>query len=451
LDLLIRLTEYGKLHTQNLLSGDELDKLVMFKFTSQILFDEEDKFFLLFYLIDSGYANIEMVNELLKIEIDINEWYNGRTLLDSIAYQLTKVGRETDFPLLTPEKYVIDPEKQDRLIDVALYLIYNKADINSGSHTRGFLTTLFSIMPSEQSPYLYKKLLSDQKVISQLDLQEVDLWGRNLAHLFCKDLLEIFYSFPYAQAAKVQVNNILISIISSKNSDLLGTAKDKEGNTSWHYLASSITANYINTKTDSSLEKIKPLLNLSSQNKYGDTPLHTSFTMLGDLAAFYEFVLTDIYSPSQWLKSPRLGLKIKNNQKQTVLDMIIHTKNKLAASVINVYMAVVNYKIDLDDSSTFETIRSKVDTYLKSIPQVPADELGRTIYLGERYGSTKYDSSSSSSSLSSSSTSSMSSSSSYYVTQLDSEIIERGRTDTVYDWHTTSPLTGESNDFTLHG
>lgn len=99
-------------------------------------------------------------------------------------------------------------------------------------------------------------------------------------------------------------------------------------------------------------------------------------------------------------------------------------------------MAVVNYKIDLDDSSTFETIRSKVDTYLKSIPQVPADELGRTIYLGERYGSTKYDSSSSSS---------------YYVIQLDSEIIERGRTDTVYDWHTTSPLTGESDDFTLHG
>ena len=447
LDLLIRLTEYGKLHTQNLLSGDELDKLVMFKFTSQILFDEEDKFFLLFYLIDSGYANIEMVNELLKIEIDINEWYNGRTLLDSIAYQLTKVGRETDFPLLTPEKYVIDSEKQDRLIDVALYLIYNKADINSGSHTRGFLTTLFSIMPSEQSPYLYKKLLSDQKVISQLDLQEVDLWGRNLAHLFCKDLLEIFYSFPYAQAAKVQVNNILISIISSKNSDLLGTAKDKEGNTSWHYLASSITANYINTKTDSSLEKIKPLLNLSSQNKYGDTPLHTSFTMLGDLAAFYEFVLTDIYSPSQWLKSPRLGLKIKNNQKQTVLDMIIHTNNKLAASVINTYMAVVNYKIDLDDDCTFETIRSKVDTYLKGIPQVPADELERTIYLGQKYGSTKYDSSSSSSSLSPSSASSMSSS---FSSSFPSSLTIGLDMETEHDWHPKTPL-GGSSDFTLHG
>lgn len=455
LDLLIRLTEYGKLHTQNLLSSDGLDKLVMFKFTTQILFDEKDKFFLLFYLIDSGYANIKMVNELLKIEIDINEWYNGRSLLDSIAYQLTKVGRETDFSLLAPKKYEINPEKQDQLIDVALYLIHNKADINSGSHTRGFLTTLFSIVPSEQGPYLYKKLLSDQEVISQLDLQEVDLWERNLAHLFCKDLLEIFYSFPDTQKAKVQVNNILISIISSKNSHLFSTAKDKEGNTSWHYLASSITANYINTKTDSFLEKIKPLINLSSQNKYGDTPLHTSFTILGDPAAFYKFVL-DIYSPAQWLKSPRLDLKIKNNQKQSVLDLIVKSKSNFIASVINTYMAVVNYKINLDDGSTFETIRSKVDTYLKGIPQIPADEIERTLYLGKKYDSTKYDSSPSSSSLSSSSTSSMSSSflsssSFYHVIQVDSEITERGRTDTEYGWHSMPPLIGESEGFTLHG
>lgn len=447
LDLLIRLTEYGKLHKQNLLSSDGLDKLVMFKFTTQILFDKDNKFFLLFYLIDSGYANIEMVNELLKIEIDINEWYNGRTLLDSIAYQLTKVSKETDFPLLVPKKYVIDPEKQDQLIDVALYLIYNKADINSGSHTRGFLTTLFSIIPSEQSPYLYKKLLSDQEVISQLDLQEVDLWGRNLAHLFCEDLLEIFCSFPDAQVAKVQVNNILIRIISSKNSDLLGTAKDKEGNTSWHYLASSITANYINTKTDSSLEKIKPVFNLSSQNKYNDNPLHSSFTRHGDPAAFYEFVLTDIYSPAHWLKSPRLGLKIKNRENQTVLDMIINAKNKLAASVINTYMAVVNYKIDLDDDCTFETIRSKVDTYLKGIPQVPADELERTIYLGQKYGSTKYDSSSSSSSLSPSSTSSMSSS---FSSSFPSSLTIGLDMETEHDWHPKTP-SGESSDFTLHG
>lgn len=279
-----------------------------------------------------------------------------------------------------------------------------------------------------------------------MDLEEIDLWGRNLAHLFCKDLSEIFYSFTHPIEAKINIYNMLIKIIESKNAHCQLNTPDKEGNSPWHYLASSITADYAKLKTDCSFSQFKNKVNLSINNIYGDTPLHTAFTMLGDPAAFYEFVLTDIYSPAEWLKSPRLGLKIKNNQKQTVLDMIIHTKNKLAASVINVYMAVVNYKIDLDDSSTFETIRSKVDTYLKSIPQVPADELGRTIYLGERYGSTKYDSSSSSSS-----TSSMSSSSSYYVIQLDSEIIERGRTDTVYDWHTTSPLTGESDDFTLHG
>ena len=449
LDLLIRLTEYGKVHTQNLLSSDGLDKLVMFKFTTQILFNDDDKFFLLFYLIDSGYANLEMVNELLKIEIDINASHNGRTLLDSIAYQLTKVGRETDFSE-RPKKYVIDPEKQDQLIDVALYLIHNKADINSGSHTRGFLTTLFSIIPSEQSPYLYKKLLSDQEIISQLDLQEVDFRERNIAHLFCRDLLEIFYSFPDAQVAKKQIGGILTKIISSKNSQHFNN-QDREGNTPWHYLASSITADYVKLKTDGSFSQFTRGFNLSIKNIYGDTPLHIAFTQKAHPAAFYEFVLTDIYSPSQWLESPRLGLKIKNNQKQTVLDLIVKSKSNFIASVINTYMAVVNYKINLDDGSTFETIRSKVDTYLKGIPQVPADEIEQTIYLAKSYDSTQYVSSSSSSSLSSSSTSSMSSSSSYYVTQLDSEIIERGRTDTVYDWHTTSPLTGESDDFTLHG
>ena len=102
--------------------------------------------------------------------------------------------------------------------------------------------------------------------------------------------------------------------------------------------------------------------------------------------------------------------KIKNKQEQTVLDMVINTKNKLAASIINTYMAVVNYKIDLDDDCTFETARSKVNKFLSSKSEVPHNELERIMYLGERYDSTKYDSSSSSSSLSSSSSSSMSSS-----------------------------------------
>ena len=455
LDLLIRLAEYGKINIKHLLSVEGLNKLVDFTFTNQVVVQDGNKFFLLFYLIDSGYANIEMVNKLLKTKININESYNGRTLLDSIAYQLTKVGREIDFPLLVPKKYNIDPQKQDQLIDVALHLIHKGADINSdGGNTRGFLTTLFSIIPNEQSPYLYKKLLSDQEIISQLDLIEVDAYQRNIAHLFCRDLLEIFYSFPDKQVARKQVDDILTKIISSKNSEHLNN-QDKEGNTPWHYLASSITADYLTIKTDFSLEKIKITFNLNKQNRYGDTPLHAAFTMLGDPAAFYEFVLTDIYSPAEWLKCPRLGLKIKNNQHQTVLAMIIHTNSKLAASAINTYMAVVNYKIDLDDGCTFETIRSKVDTFLKGIPQIPADEIGRTKYLGEKYDSTRCDSHSSCSSVSSSPSSSMPHSfppsfSYYLLIQGDSGITDRGRTDTEYDCYSKSSLMGDNSDFTLH-
>lgn len=237
LDLLIRLAEYGKINIKNLLSAEGLDNLVDFTFTNQIVVKDDNKFFLLFYLIDSGYANIEMVNKFLKKEIDINESHNCRTLLDSIAFQLTKVGRETDFPLLIPKKYNIDPKKQAQLIDVALHLIHNEADINSdGGNTRGFLTNLFSIIPNEQSPYLYKKLLSDQEIISQLDLQEVDFRKRNIANLFCRDLLEIFYSFPDAQVAKKQIGDILTKIISSKNSQHFNN-QDREGNTPWHYFA----------------------------------------------------------------------------------------------------------------------------------------------------------------------------------------------------------------------
>jgi len=454
LDLLIRLTKYGNLNTQNLLHVNGLDKLVMFEFINPILVDDNDKFFLLFYLIDSGYGNIEMVNKLSKIKIDINASHNGRTLLDSIAYQLTKVGRPTDFSLV-PKKYTINPEKQDQLLDIALNLIHNGANINSDSgHTRGFLTTLFSIIPREQSPYLYKKLLSNKEISSRLDLLEVDIFQRNLAHLFCKDVLEIFYSFTNPQVAKTQVGSILTKIISSKNSHHLNK-QDKEGNTPWHYLASSISSDFVNINTDFSLEKIKKVCDLSIQNRYGDTPLHTAFTEPGNPAAFYEFVLTDICPPTQWLKSPKLGLKIKNNQKQTVLAMIIHTNSKLAASAINTYMAVVNYKIDLDDGCTFETIRSKVDTFLKGIPQIPADEIGRTKYLGEKYDSTRCDSHSSCSSVSSSPSSSMPHSfppsfSYYLLIQGDSGITDRGRTDTEYDCYSKSSLMGDNSDFTLH-
>ena len=171
--------------------------------------------------------------------------------------------------------------------------------------------------------------------------------------------------------------------------------------------------------------------------------------------------------------------------------MIIHTKNKLAASIINVYMAVVNYKIDLDDDYTFENIHSKVNSFLKSIGKVTIDEIEQTIYLAKSYDSTQYVSSSSSSSstpsshlsvrfggiksngeiislggsdtstlasssLSSSSSSSISHSFSssfpshpYLPIGLDMGIAERELSD-AHDGHTIPPLMGESDDFTLH-
>lgn len=473
LNLVISLSEYGEFSPEKLLTKESIYKIITLNqdkivkgikeidYTSQYWkhkggphFNYGTKAPIIFNLIDLGCINIEIMDELLKIGIDPNNTYKGRTLLDSIAYQLTKVVREPDFYNLPRcQKYIVDPEKQDQLIDVALHLIQNNADINSSRHKNGFLTTLFSLIPSGQNPYLYKKLLSHQKVISNLDLQEVDLWGRNLAHLFCKDLLEIFYSFPDAEAAKVQVNNILTSIISSKKSDHFNK-QDKEGNTPWHYLASSITADYVKPKTDCPFSKFKDRIDLSTQNIYCDTPLHTAFTMLGDPAAFYEFVLTDIYPPTQWLKCPKLGLKIKNKQEQTVLDMVISTKNKLAASIINTYMAVINYKIDLDDDCTFETARSKVDTFLKAVQDVPPYEIERTKYLGEKYDSTRYDSNSSGSSLSSSSSSSMphlfsSSSTSHLAIELNMEKIETEVSGLKHDWSPPGTPLGDCTDLTF--
>jgi hypothetical protein len=144
------------------------------------------------------------------------------------------VGRKTDF-LPISRKYAVDPEKQDQLIDTALYLIQKKADINSISHKTGFLSLLFSIIPIEQNPYIYKKLLSDKEVISQLDLQEVDPWGRNLAHLFCKDIGEVFCSSTDPESAKIEICTILTTIIASKNTCHLNN-QDRLGNTPWHYL-----------------------------------------------------------------------------------------------------------------------------------------------------------------------------------------------------------------------
>ena len=167
-----------------------------------MVFDYSTKTSILFELVGLGCVTREIIDKFLAEKVDINAEHNRETLLGLITYQLTKVGRETDFSPI-PRKYAVDPEKQDQLIDTALYLIQKKADINSQSHKTGFLPILFSIIPIEQSPYIYKKLLSDKEVISQLNLQEVDPWGRNLAHLFCKDIGEFFHSSTDPEAAKI--------------------------------------------------------------------------------------------------------------------------------------------------------------------------------------------------------------------------------------------------------
>jgi hypothetical protein len=513
LNLLINLSKYAKFCPEKLLTQKNLNKIITLNQDSIIeainkindtepygghmrlsdlsmVFDRNTKTSVLFELVGLGCITKEIINKFLAEKVDINAEHNRETLLSLITYQLTKVGRKTDF-LPIPRKYTVDPEKQDQLIDIALYLIQKKANINSESHKTGFLPILFSIIPIEQSPYIYKKLLSDKEVISQLNLQEVDPLGRNLAHLFCKDIGEFFHSSTDPEAAKIEICTILTRIIASKNTYHLNN-QDRLGNTPWHYLASSITTEYVNIKTDHSFSQLKNQIGLNITNRDGDTPLHTAFNQKADPAAFYKFVLTDIYPPTQWLKCPRLGLKIKNNQKQTVLDMIIHTKNKLAASIINVYMAVVNYKIDLDDDYTFENIHSKVNSFLKSIGKVTIDEIEQTIYLAKSYDSTQYVSSSSSSSSTPSShlsvrfggiksngeiislggsdtstlaSSSLSSSSSSSISHsfsssfpshphlpsgLGIETTERELSD-AHDGHTIPALMGESDDFTLHG
>ena len=45
---------------------------------------------------------------------------------------------------------------------------------------------------------------------------------------------------------------MLITIMESKNADSQLNKQDKENNTQWHYLASSITTDYVKIKTDCS-------------------------------------------------------------------------------------------------------------------------------------------------------------------------------------------------------
>ncbi len=400
LEFLIRLIDHTKCTPEKLLNKQSLEKIKVLN---------KDGYFLGGQLIESGYVDVNMIKLLLGV--DVNEVYNGRTLLNLVAQQIAKVGRKPGlnykelWGIPQNKKFKIDPEKQDKLIDVALYLIEQGADINVKDTTHnGFLTTLFSMVSGEQTPYLYTNLLSNETLVSQLNLSDFDSHGRNLLHLFCRDMFDFFYSMDTPEQAKKYISDILTKM-TGRISSSYPSFKDFDfmGNTPGHYLASSVTSDYLGTRTSS----FKEFFDLNKPNKQGDTPLHIPFTRVGDPAAFYEFVLTDIYPPNEWLKCPHLSLKIKNDKNQTVLDMVISSKNKLIASIINTYIATVVYSIDLEKcGGAFETARQVVNEFLKMKKEVPSDEIEQTIYLQKMYDPAK-DSSSSYSSISSSSSSSM--------------------------------------------
>ena len=144
-----------------------------------------------------------------------------------------------------------------------------------------------------------------------MDLQETDLWGRNLAHLFCKDLSEIFYSFTDPIEAKKSIYDMLIGILKSRNAHCQLNKPDKEGNTPWHYLASSITADYVKLKTDCSFSQFKNKVNLSLKNIYGDTPLHIAFTKKSGPGSFLRVCSNRYLLSGGVAKIPKVRLKNK--------------------------------------------------------------------------------------------------------------------------------------------
>lgn len=72
---------------------------------------------------------MEIIDQFLKAGADINFVYNGKGYLHLIANKLTEVGREHqlnykkayDIPYV--QQYKVDPDKQDKLIETALFLV----------------------------------------------------------------------------------------------------------------------------------------------------------------------------------------------------------------------------------------------------------------------------------------------------------------------------------------
>ena len=412
LNMLISLADCKPAVSKQLLNTKILDDLV-----KRALFEKENISKVLYDLVQSGHADMEIIDQFLKAGADINFVCNGKGYLHLIANKLTIVGREHqlnykkayDIPYV--QQYKVDPDKQDKLIETALFFVEKGADINlKNKDGSGFLTSLFGKLPGEQGRYLYLIFLKNENILKQLSLEDCDVYGRNLLHLLFRDMFDFFYSSSDKPSAKSEFISSLFSIVLSMKAGQEDMV-DKEGNTAGHYLASSITEEYLKTKDSHGHENRFPAVafNLNIKNHYGENPLHVAFSKAGDPFAFYEFALSKFCPVVGWHHVGLIDLHAKNKQGKSVVDLVIKSGSKMIASTINTYMGAIVFELGKTDDEIFynlQTARQVVNDFLKKKQEVPSDEIEQTIYLQKMYDYAK-DSSSSCSSSSSSSSSSM--------------------------------------------
>ena len=360
--MLISLANYNPTVSKQLFNTKILENLL-----NRALFEKENISKVLYDLVRSGYADTEIINQFLKAEADINFIYKGKGYLHLIASQLTTVGREPqlnykevyDIPCI--QQYKIDPGKQDKLIETALFLVEKGASINlKNKDGSGFLTSLFGKLPGEQGRYLYLVFLKDENILKQLSLEDCDVYGRNLLHLLFRDMFDFFYNSSNQAQAKYIFKEIFYSIIKGKSEDVL-VSKDKEGNTPLHYLALSITQQFIDIKDVKGNTNLMPpfaLKLLNQKNLLGETPLHRPFKA-GDPGAFYEFALYRNSSATQWQEEQLIDVNSKSSNGNSILDLITQTGSERLLFMINTYLTVMvcnlgtnKYKDDTDGEVT---------------------------------------------------------------------------------------------------
>ena len=360
--MLISLANYNPTVSKQLFNTKILENLL-----NRALFEKENISKVLYDLVRSGHADTEIINQFLKAEADINFIYKGKGYLHLIASQLTTVGREPqlnykevyDIPCI--QQYKIDPGKQDKLIETALFLVEKGASINlKNKDGSGFLTSLFGKLPGEQGRYLYLVFLKDENILKQLSLEDCDVYGRNLLHLLFRDMFDFFYNSSNQAQAKYIFKEIFYSIIKGKSEDVL-VSKDKEGNTPLHYLALSITQQFIDIKDVKGNTNLMPpfaLKLLNQKNLLGETPLHRPFKA-GDPGAFYEFALYRNSSATQWQEEQLIDVNSKSSNGNSILDLITQTGSERLLFMINTYLTVMvcnlgtnKYKDDTDGEVT---------------------------------------------------------------------------------------------------